>query len=144
MSKDHKPKRYFRRDRHARNILNAARRRASDEFQVPMNAMVELKSLPVKARDKIVKALPPEVHVNKDFTTGVEGELKPILVPDPRRGQKVRGKQLTDALARREAQAEKIERKAKQRRTFATLTAGQKYERRIAGAEHRTPKHIGV
>ena len=69
--------------RHAARISAAARRRQSREHTVPMNAMVELASLPAKARDKIVKTFPADVHVNKNFTTGPKDAEEPIMVPIP-------------------------------------------------------------
>jgi hypothetical protein len=141
-NKPDKIKSYRRRDRHVRKITRAIERRASDEFQIPPNAMVTLKSLPVRARDKATIALIESgVSVNKDFTTGTVEDSEPIMVPDPRRGMKLKGKPLSDALARREEQAVKIARKAQQRRTFATLKPAQKFERRAAGREHRRPSH---
>jgi hypothetical protein len=141
-----KPKRVntkARQLRHAHRIEAAARRRSSLEFQIPPNAMVELKSLPGKARDKAVEELIASgVHVNADFTTGPEDKKEPIMVPDPRRGLKVKGRQLQDALARRHAQTQKIHAKREQRRRFASLSPGQKIDHREAGRTHTKPRDM--
>lgn len=142
--KNHQPKNSIgptRKERQRdRRHSDAELRRTRTSFTVPMNAMVELASLSAKARDKIVKELPSEIHVNKDFTTGPEGHTEPIMIPDPRRGTKLKGKQLTDALARREAQARVVASKREQRRRFASLSPAQKIEHRAAGMEHRAPR----
>jgi hypothetical protein len=125
--------------RHERNISRAAEDRTKDTFQVPMNAEVELASLPPKARTKVANALPEEIHVNRNFTTGTGDDERPIMVPDPMRGKFLKGGALKVKLEAREESARRINKKQMQRRKFASLSPAQKYERRAAGREHRKP-----
>lgn len=126
--------------RHERNISRAAETRNSETYTVPPNAMVELASLPAKARDKIIKAIPADVHVNKNFTTGPEGHEEPIMVPDPMRGKKLKGTQLSKTIERREEQARKINKKQEQRRRFASLSPAAKSIAREAGRQQFTKR----
>lgn len=126
--------------RHERNVAHAAEERTKGTFQVPPNAMVELASLPAKARDKIIKALPEEIHINKDFTTGPDDDKQPIMVPDPMRGKFLKGAALHAKLDRREESARRINTKAAQRRRFASLSPKDKAKAREKGTPSRT-KH---
>lgn len=115
--------------RHARNIARSAKRRASYDVTVPSNAMVSISSLPAKARDKWIEEL------------GAEYDAE-MLVPDPRRGLTIKGRQADQVLFKRAEQQKKIDAKRTQRRNFAGMDRSTRLLRRTAGQLHKAPGEL--
>lgn len=95
--------------RHARNISRSAERRARYDYQVPMDAMVPMASLPAKARDTFREQY---------------GDVE--MVPDPMRGMLAHGQRLHIALGKRGRQNEKIADKAEARRRRAAIKGNKR------------------
>lgn len=115
--------------RHARNISRSAERRASQEYKVPMNAVVPAKSLPSRKREEM----------REEYPYDVDEKGKDIMVPDPRRGYMVHGRQLHESLTKRRLQDDKITRKREARQELAKLDPSQRAMRRAAGQAHGIP-----
>lgn len=114
--------------RRTRRFASAAARRASEDYTIPMNAMVPITSLPAKARDALSEQYPSD---KDEFG-------KVVMVPDPRRGYTVRGRQLSVVLEKRREQTAKIEKKRKARTLHAALSPMQRRANREAGINHQT------
>lgn len=96
----------------------AQTRRDSEEYIVPMQAMVPLSKLPRKFQSKW----------REDHPENVEADP---LVADPKRGMKLRlPETVRDARA---AQTARVARKRAQRRTFAALKPAERRAHREAG-----------
>lgn len=104
-------------------LLAASRRRLSRDFTIPMNAMVEIRSLPSKTREKLREEFPYDID-----SAGMD-----VMIPDPKRGMLTRGRQLAESLKRREIQAGRINKKREVRRRFAKMGKRERIEARAKG-----------
>jgi hypothetical protein len=121
----------------ARRTAKAESRRESESFIIPLNAMVPLSSLPAKTRHSMAEEMRERgIVVHEDFT---DEDKELIMVPDPRCGMKLHGHELTDRLVSRRLQQAKIDKKRRQRRDFAQLSATEKRFHREAGLSHEKP-----
>lgn len=116
--------------RRTRKLARAAERRASQDYFIPMDAMVAITTLPAKYVDSIREQCPFDVDEHG----------KAIMVPDPKRGLRPNPHRVRGVVAKREAQTAKIDRKRKARNDFAALEPGDKWLHRAAGKPSRT-KH---
>jgi len=100
-------------------LQRAAERRRKTTYMVPMDAMIPATELPKKAQAAM------------EFLVDSHGQ--PIMVPNPKRGMSVRGKQCGDAVTKREIQAEKITRKRETRARLKSLGSKQRAQARVKG-----------
>lgn len=105
------------------HLLAASRRRAKRDFTIPMNAMVTVRSLPPKVREKM----------RDEFPYDIDAAGNDVIIPDPRRGLTVRGKPLAEAIQRREIQARRIAKKRETRQRLAKMDKRDRAEARARG-----------